>query len=344
MKEFKTKYEYKSVVENKNDVSEDPIISVCVQTYQHADYIEDCLKGILMQETDFKYEILLGEDASSDGTREICIKYAKNHPDKIRLFLHHRENNIKINGSPTGRFNFLYNLYTAKGKYIALCEGDDYWTDPYKLQKQVDFLEANPDLAMCTHEASHQSTLVNNDRNFRRLLSIFRSDIQLYGFKRMFYLLNLLLFNREQFWFQKRTHDRLKRKAINTLKDFENNNWYMPLCSILMHRKVIDPLPECYFKSNGGHQTTLLLGAMNGGVYHIKEIMAVKRDQESSVSKDKKRKKRINELNKYYSTNDRIQRYQCLKKYAKKTVHKEILEDMLQAYIKKNKIIDDRNI
>ncbi|WP_127844462.1 glycosyltransferase family 2 protein [Psychroflexus aestuariivivens] len=163
LKEFRAKYEYESVIENKNDVSDEPLISVCVQTYQHADYIEDCLKGILMQKTDFKYEILLGEDASSDGTREICIKYAKKHPDKIRLFLHHRKNNIKINGSPTGRFNFLYNLYTAKGKYIALCEGDDYWTDPYKLQRQVDFMEANPEYVLTYHGFMNKINVLSED-------------------------------------------------------------------------------------------------------------------------------------------------------------------------------------
>ncbi len=126
-----------------------PKVSVCIQTYQHVYYIKQCLDGILMQQTTFPFEILLGDDASTDGTREICKKYAHKHPDKIRFFLHHRENNIAINGNPTGRFNFIYNLYNARGNYIALCEGDDYWTDPLKLQKQVDFLEENPDYGLC---------------------------------------------------------------------------------------------------------------------------------------------------------------------------------------------------
>src|SRR5690606_4409195 len=113
-----------------------PVVSVCVQTYQHAPYIRECLDSILMQKTDFPFEILLGEDESSDGTREICIEYAEKFPDKIKLFLHRRENNIQIFGYPTGRFNFLTNLYSSNGKYIAICEGDDYWTDSDKLQKQ----------------------------------------------------------------------------------------------------------------------------------------------------------------------------------------------------------------
>ena len=70
------------------------------------------------------------------------------YPDKIRLFLHSRDNNIAVGGRPTGRFNSLYNLFSAKGKYIALCEGDDYWSFPNKLQKQVNFLEKNPVYSM----------------------------------------------------------------------------------------------------------------------------------------------------------------------------------------------------
>lgn len=128
-----------------------PIVSVCIQTYQHVDFIEECLDSILMQKTNFKFEIILGEDESSDGTREICKIYAEKHPDKIRFFLRNRNDVIYINGSPTGRFNFIENLKTAEGKYIALCEGDDYWTDPLKLQKQVDFLENNEDYTGSFH-------------------------------------------------------------------------------------------------------------------------------------------------------------------------------------------------
>jgi glycosyltransferase involved in cell wall biosynthesis len=153
LKKFKGKYEVKEVKENLNNVNQNPLVSVCVQTYKHVNYIKQCLDGILFQKTNFEFEILLGEDDSNDGTRELCEDYAKRYPDKIRLFLHHRENNIKIGGQPTGRFNFLYNLHSSKGKYIALCEGDDYWTDPLKLQKQVDFLEENPGYVVTSHNA-----------------------------------------------------------------------------------------------------------------------------------------------------------------------------------------------
>ncbi len=125
-----------------------PTVSVNIVTYNHAKYISQAIEGALKQKTNFPFEILIGEDDSSDGTREICIEYAKNHPEKIRLFLNDRKNVIYINGRPTGRWNMINLIKNSKGKYIALCEGDDYWTDPYKLQKQVDFLESHPDYGL----------------------------------------------------------------------------------------------------------------------------------------------------------------------------------------------------
>lgn len=153
---FRQRYQKVPVEEHPNDVLDEvpePMVSVHVSTYQHADFIRDCLDGVLMQETDFPVEIIIGEDESSDGTREICREYADRHPDKIRLFLHRRENNISIHGRPTGRFQFAYSHFIARGKYIAICEGDDYWTDPMKLQKQIDFLEENEEYVLSHHDS-----------------------------------------------------------------------------------------------------------------------------------------------------------------------------------------------
>ena len=132
-------------------LSKTPLVSVIMTTYNHEPYIAQAIEGSLMQETDFDYEILIGEDDSEDNTREICKRYAEEYPDKIRLFLNDRKNVIYINGQPTGRWNFINLLKNSKGKYIAFCEGDDYWIDPKKLQKQVDFLEKNHEYAICFH-------------------------------------------------------------------------------------------------------------------------------------------------------------------------------------------------
>ncbi len=128
-----------------------PLVSVCVQTYNHEKYIKDCLDSILEQKTNFEFEIILGEDDSQDKTREICIEYANLNQDKIRLFLRDRQTTqLKDKkGNLLRRLNGIFTRMDARGKYIALCEGDDYWTDPLKLQKQVDFLEGNPDYGIC---------------------------------------------------------------------------------------------------------------------------------------------------------------------------------------------------
>ena len=140
-KEFKTKYEKVPTVQYPNSIQNKPLVSICVQTYQHELYIEKCLDSLINQKTNFDYEILIGEDCSDDLTRRICIDYAKRFPEKVRLFLHSRENNIKINEFHTGRFNVLYNLYSSKGKYIAFCEGDDFWLSPNKLNRQIQIIK-----------------------------------------------------------------------------------------------------------------------------------------------------------------------------------------------------------
>jgi glycosyltransferase involved in cell wall biosynthesis len=137
--------EYPNNVLNRN-----PLVSICVEAYQHGEYIQECLDSVLAQQTDFEFEILLGEDDSSDGTRNICINYAQRHPNQIRLFLHRRENNLKVAGVDSGRFNLLHNLHNARGKFVARCEGDDYWTDSAKLQKQVSILKGDDTIMLST--------------------------------------------------------------------------------------------------------------------------------------------------------------------------------------------------
>ena len=159
-KDFKQEYLKAEVVEYPNNRSAGKaLLTVKVITYNHVDFIAECLDSILMQKTDFDFEILIGEDDSDDGTRDVCIEYAKKYPDKIRLLLNSRKNNITIDGRPTGTFNNVYLNYSIHSKYITLIEGDDYWTDKSSLQKRVDFLETNEDYVLCFHNSKiyHQA-------------------------------------------------------------------------------------------------------------------------------------------------------------------------------------------
>jgi len=121
-------------------------LSVSLITYNQKKYIKQAIEGALQQKTNFTWELIIGDDCSTDGTRDILIAYQKKYPRLISLILHSKRNE----GVP-GKLNFLSTINAASGKYIALLDGDDYWTDPNKLQKQVNFLEANSDFAICCH-------------------------------------------------------------------------------------------------------------------------------------------------------------------------------------------------
>jgi glycosyltransferase involved in cell wall biosynthesis len=120
-------------------------VSVCMITYNHEAFISEAIESVLMQQTDFEYELVIGEDCSTDRTREIVVEYAKKYPDRIRLLLH--EQNMGL----MGKKNLVATYRACRGMYIALLEGDDYWTDPLKLQKQVDYMESHRDCALCFH-------------------------------------------------------------------------------------------------------------------------------------------------------------------------------------------------
>jgi glycosyltransferase involved in cell wall biosynthesis len=127
-----------------------PKVSVCIITYNHEAYIAKAIESALMQKTDFPFEIRVGEDDSTDRTREIVREYDEKYDNVIGLYRDKRDK-IYIDGRPTGRFNFADNLLNATGEYIAILDGDDYWIDETKLQKQVELLDANPDASFCFH-------------------------------------------------------------------------------------------------------------------------------------------------------------------------------------------------
>jgi glycosyltransferase involved in cell wall biosynthesis len=128
-----------------------PLVSVRVATYNHERWIAQCLESILMQRTTFPFEVIVGEDCSTDGTRAIVADYARRFPDRIRALLHDTNLGGQMNS---------YRIHQAcRGKYHTMLEGDDYWIDPLKLQKQVDLMEAHPEVSLCFHNA-----LILNER------------------------------------------------------------------------------------------------------------------------------------------------------------------------------------
>jgi glycosyltransferase involved in cell wall biosynthesis len=144
-------------------------VSVIVHTYKHENYIRQTLDSIVNQQVNFEYEVIVGDDASPDSTPDIIREYQQKYPHLIKPLLH------PVNLGGFGKNNTMATLAEAKGQYIAPMDGDDYWTSPHKLQKQVDFLDANPDFVACFHNAlihfedgSHPDEYVNT--LIRRLL------------------------------------------------------------------------------------------------------------------------------------------------------------------------------
>ena len=121
-------------------------VSISVLAYNHKNFIRQMLEGVIMQKTNFKFEILIHDDASTDGSAAIIREYADKYPEIIKPIFETENLYSKRDGSLR---RVMYR--NTRGKYVAICEGDDYWTDPYKLQKQVDFLESHPDYVMCSH-------------------------------------------------------------------------------------------------------------------------------------------------------------------------------------------------
>jgi len=143
------------------------MVSICCTSYNHERYIGDAIESFLMQKTNFDYEILIHDDASTDNTAKIIKDYESRYPDKIRV-IYQTENQqskgIKISAQ--------YVFPNARGKYIALCEGDDYWINPHKLQIQVDYMENNPDCSLTFHSAN----MVTVDKEIIKVIDPYSVD------------------------------------------------------------------------------------------------------------------------------------------------------------------------
>ncbi len=125
------------------------LVSVWMITYNHEPYITKAIESILIQKTNFHFHLFIGNDCSTDNTSFICKEYAKKYPRRITLF----SQKHNIGAISNGRIIYKA-CFESEAKYIAMCEGDDYWCDPYKLQKQVDFLEDNEEYVLCFHKVN----------------------------------------------------------------------------------------------------------------------------------------------------------------------------------------------
>lgn len=218
----------------------DPTVSVCMITYNHEKYIAQSIDSVLMQQTDFPVEIVIGEDYSSDRTREIVVDYQQRYPDKIRALLS-TENLGKY--TRCAQLNLVRNIKACRGRYVALLEGDDYWTDRYKLQKQVDFLKSRPDCSYCFHNVV--KTFENEKGQ---------------EYPTQFPSLNV----------------------ITGLEDILKT-FYTSTLSIMFVNGLITEFPKWYYYLAFGDWSLGILLAEHGKIGHIDECMGVKRSHPGGV-------------------------------------------------------------
>jgi len=221
-------------------------VSVSITTYNHEAYIAQAIESVLMQRTTFDYDIIIGEDDSDDDTRAIVEKYKERYPDKIRLFLNDRKNVIYINGRPTGRWNFTNNLKHTRGEYTALLEGDDYWTNRYKLQKQADFLDNHPQYALCCH-----NVMVIYDESPDK--------------SHPFYV-----------QYPNRPVMQRRPKPISTLEDLVKGN-FIQTPSVMFRARLFDEFPHWYYELDRGDWPLHILNAQHGRIGYMDDIMAIYR-------------------------------------------------------------------
>ena len=141
----------------ENHKKEPILVAVKCFVYNHEPYLRKCMDGFVMQKTNFRFVVIVHDDVSTDGSATIIREYAEKYPDIIKPIYETENQYSKHDGSLARVMNDAVDATDAQ--YVAACEGDDYWTDPYKLQKQVDFLESHPDYSMCFHRAKVLSNI-----------------------------------------------------------------------------------------------------------------------------------------------------------------------------------------
>lgn len=221
-------------IESENIADDEVIVSIMCTTYNHKNYIKKTLEGFVNQKTDFRYEIVIYDDASTDGTAEIVREYAESYPELIKAHLAHTNT---YDHPERKKLIKEYRTEVLKGKYIALCEGDDYWIYDQKLQKQYEWMESHPDTSLCLHNAIRYNKssgevlpqLMDRDTGFMEVDEIFLGD-----------------------------------------------SGAVPTASFFLRKKFFDTLPDSYYVCPVADDPLRYWLACNGNIYYMNKVWSVR--------------------------------------------------------------------
>lgn len=213
-------------------MSDTPLLAIHMVTYNHEKYIAQAIESVISQRTDFKFKLFIGDDKSTDNTSKICLDYQQRYPQLISYHL----NPVNL-GAVINSRNTINRCFNSGAAYTAILEGDDYWTKPLKLQKQVDFLEANPDFAICFHNVV---ILYESDTNQSHLL-----------------------------------HDD-EQPEVSTFEDLAKKN-FIPTLSCVFRHNLFGDFPDWTLQFPLGDWILHLLNAQHGKIKYLNETMGVYR-------------------------------------------------------------------
>ncbi|MCB4808736.1 glycosyltransferase [Tamlana sp. 62-3] len=220
---------------------EKPLVSICCLVYNHEKFLKQTLDSFLMQQTSFPFEVVIHDDASTDSSADIIRSYEAKHPEIFKPIYQTENQKSKFKSGMNPRFNFP----RAKGEFIAVCEGDDYWTDPLKLQKQVDFFNNNSDFVLCFHNV----TILNSRGKKTTETSMIKNN------------------QKEVF----KTEDIIEK-------------WFVPTCSIMFRNLDDFELPNWFFRCISGDFPFLLLLSLRGKFKYLPITMGCYRLHNTGAS------------------------------------------------------------
>ena len=237
----------KDIIKNWKEGLNQPLVSICCVTYNHELYIEQALKGFLMQKTNFVFEILVYDDASTDKTANIIHQYHARYPDIIKPIF--QTDNQYSKGF---RVNPVFNFPRAKGQYIALCDGDDYWIDPKKLQWQYNYMENHPECSMLFHPAYRFG---NNTNKWLGLRNTIKNSF----------------------------------KNFNMSEIILSRGGLYPTSAAFIRSQYVQDIPRWLYEYHAGDYPLLIILAMQGEVVCHNHPMCVYRLHDSGTSQLKKK-------------------------------------------------------